>query len=432
MKKTIYLKSIFLLCLLLAGAVSAHADGYDYDCVKVTDLSKVTDGDVVLLVDKKKGLALSNNGTYLRGVEIALGDENTSVIGNVTANMMWTIDDKSTNSFKLKNNNDYLWGSLSTHSVGVSNPPSSGATYVFVLGDYGDAGGELYYEGNNGPAYFSWGTNDNKLISIGYSTTDLFTLYKVTIKKYVKWKRVDGNQVKLSNNDEEDVVIVDLKTGKAMSNDKGDKDPAAVAVTLNDDLDRIIMDEVPENVQWKCNKLTALNITTVTFKTEDGQNLYADKSDKVLKVGNAEGDNNIKGFLLSVANQSLSISIDQTEYRCFSDDSMFSNVWKLGDSSDDNAKNAQIAIFKKVEDPQKIAKIEMAEYYNLYKDAIDYADLNASITGADFSEITWDSSKPGIATAATVTDEETNRTYGKDCTGQFTKSFNSSPSQGIN
>ena len=46
MKKTIYLKSIFLLCLLLAGAVNAHAD--DYEWVKVTDLDDVDDPDDLL------------------------------------------------------------------------------------------------------------------------------------------------------------------------------------------------------------------------------------------------------------------------------------------------------------------------------------------------------------------------------------------------
>lgn len=406
MKKNNYLKSIFLLCLLLAGAVSAHADGYDYDCVKVTSLDDVAGGETVLLVDESKNLALlPREDIYgLKGVEIAIGEDN--VIRNMPANIIWTIENRGYNSFSFKNNGDYLWGSMTNPSVSVSSS-STDATNVFMLD-----GGKLYYVGNQGPAYFSWGTNDNKLITIGDDNGDRFTLYKVTIKNYVKWKRVDGNKVKLNNNEEVDVVIVDLKTGKAMSNDKGDKDPAAVAVTLNDDLDRIIMDEVPDNVQWKCNKVTVLNKTFLTFETKDG-NLYADTSDKVLKVGNPEGDNNQKQFLLSIANKSLYISIDEKEYRCYSDDSMFSNVWKLGDSSDDNAQNAQIAIFKKVEDPQKIAKIEMAEYYNLYRDAIDYADLNASITGAEFSEINWDSSKPGVATAATVTDEETHRTYGK-------------------
>ena len=51
MKKTIYLKSVLLLCLLLVGAVSTQAQDYDYEWVKVTDLSTVTENDVVLLVD---------------------------------------------------------------------------------------------------------------------------------------------------------------------------------------------------------------------------------------------------------------------------------------------------------------------------------------------------------------------------------------------
>lgn len=402
MKKAIYLKSIFLLCLLLAGAVSAHADGYDYDCEKVTDLSQVTDDETVLLVDESKNLALSpREDIYgLKGVEIAIGEDN--VIRNMPANIIWTIENRGNNSFSLNNNGDYLWGSMTNQSVSVSSS-STDATNVFMLD-----GGKLYYEGNQGPAYFSWGTNDNKLITIGDDNGDRFTLYKVTIKNYVKWKRVDGNKVKLNNNEEVDVVIVDLKTGKAMSNDKGDKDPAAVAVTLNDEQDRIIMDEVPENVQWKCNKVTVLNKTFLTFETKDG-NLYADTSDKVLKVGNPEGDNNQKQFLLSIANKSLYISIDEKEYRCYSDDSMFSNVWKLGDSSDDNAQNAQIAIFKKVEDPQKVVNIELPEYYNYdLKDKDQYTlyerDFNekVTITGAEKTDINWSSSKSATESESAV------------------------------
>jgi hypothetical protein len=201
-------------------------------------------------------------------------------------------------------------------------------------------------------------------------------------------------------------VIVDLKTGKAMSNDKGDKDPAAVAVTLNDDQDRIIMEEVPENVQWKCNKASALNITVLTFKTEDGQNLYAETSDKVLKVGNVEDSKKL--FTLSISGKSLSTFGDNS-YRCYSVDSMFSNVWKLGDSSDENAQNAQIAIFKKVEDPQKIVKIELPEYYNYdLKDKDQYTlyerDFNekVTITGAEKTDINWSSSKSATESESAV------------------------------
>ena len=402
MKKANLMKTIFLLCLLLAGAVSAHADGYDYDCVKVTNLSQLEDDETVLLVDESKNLALSpREDIYgLKGVEIAIGEDN--VIRNMPANIIWTIENRGYNSFSFKNNGDYLWGSMTNPSVSVSSS-STDATNVFKLD-----GGELYYEGNQGSAYFSWGTNDNKLITIGDDNGDRFTLYKVTIKNYVKWKRVDGSKVKLNNNEEVDVVIVDLKTGKAMSNDKGDKDPAAVAVTLNDDQDRIIMDEVPDNVQWKCNKVTVLNTTYLTFETKDG-NLYADKSDKVLKVGNPEGDNSQKQFLLSIANKSLYITIDGKEYRCYSDDSMFSNVWKLGDSSDENAQKAEIAIFKKVEDRQKIVKIELPEYYNYdLKDKDQYTlyerDFNekVTITGAEKTDINWSSSKSATESESAV------------------------------
>ena len=106
MKKAIYLKSIFLLCLLLAGAVSAHADGYDYDCVKVTDLSQVTDDETVLLVDESKNLALSpREDIYgLKGVNVTIGDDN--VIRNMPANIIWTIENQGNNSFYIKNNND--------------------------------------------------------------------------------------------------------------------------------------------------------------------------------------------------------------------------------------------------------------------------------------------------------------------------------------
>ena len=199
MKKATIMKSIFLLCILLAGGVNAHAQ--DYECVKVTDLSELTNGETVLLVDKSRGLALSNSGTYLRGIEVAVGNDNTSVIGNVTANMKWTIERQSDNSFIFKNNNDYLWGSLTTPSVGVSSS-SSDATYEFALENYGTDGGKLYYVGNEGNAYFCWSLSDNELISIDGSTTDRFTLYTITVKNYVKWKKVNDTDVSLSNDKE--------------------------------------------------------------------------------------------------------------------------------------------------------------------------------------------------------------------------------------
>ena len=64
----------------------------------------------------------------------------------------------------------------------------------------------------------------------------------VSAQTYVKWKLVDGTNVTLTNGDV--VVVVDQTTGLAMSNDKDDKAPDAVAVELNYDKDRLI-GEVP-------------------------------------------------------------------------------------------------------------------------------------------------------------------------------------------
>ena len=405
MKKTIYLKSIFLLCLLLAGAVSAHADGYDYDCEKVTDLSDVSDDETVLLVDESKNLALSpREDIYgLKGVEIAIGEDN--VIRNMPANIIWTIENRGYNSFSFKNNGDYLWGSMTNPSVSVSSS-STDATNVFKLD-----GGELYYVGNEGPAYFSWGTNDNKLITIGDDNGDRFTLYKVTIKNYVKWKRVDGLngtsqnlKVPLKNNDI--VVVVDLKTGKAMSNDKGEKDPAGVAVTLNYDKDRIIMDEVPENVQWRYQYNSGNTLVTID---ETPQQLYTD-ADKGLKVGNiTEATNPISTFTFIKTDNAFfpAFEIEGTDYQPNFDDGMFSNSWTLEKVADYDGEG--IAIFKKVEDPQKIVKIELPEYYNYdLKNKDQYTlyerDFNekVTITGAEKTDINWSSSKSATESESAV------------------------------
>jgi hypothetical protein len=204
MKKLSYLKSFFMLCLLLAGAVSAHADGYDYDCVKITDLSQLEGSETVLLVDQSKNLALSPlNGNYgigLKGVDVAIGEDN--VIRNVSADMIWTIGSKSGNSFTFNNNGKPLNGSLSSSSVSVTNEPYDQCTNEFFLDEYGDNGGKMYYVGNTyyEKAYFRWSTSDDKTITIDSETQARFTLYKVTIKNYVKWKRVDGDKVKLSDN----------------------------------------------------------------------------------------------------------------------------------------------------------------------------------------------------------------------------------------
>lgn len=400
MKKTIYLKSVLLLCLLLVGAVSTQAQDYDYEWVKVTDLSTVTENDVVLLVDESNGFALSKFGQYdLRRVELAVSDGKVSVPGNVTASMKWIVENPNNNSFSFKNGDEYLWGSWTTPSVSVSST-SSNATNVFVLEDYRSAGGKMYYEGGytGGSAYsinyLCWSQN-SQLISIEESTEVRFSLYKKgEIKKYVKWKMVNGLDVVLNNDDV--VVIADQNSAKAMSNDKKDKEPDAVAVNLNDSKDRILGD-VAEKVQW-----TFTNVGGDYHFAVGEKNLYADSEG--LKVG-SETTNNGFSFSNNENGSYMGINIDNTLHIAGVDASMFSNVWKLVTEDDDLAKNTQSVIFKKIVDRQRIVTIELPEYYNYdfgkynnneYTSYDLSFDDNVTITGAEKSEIKWKSSNTDV------------------------------------
>ena len=395
MKKTIYLKSIFLLCLLLAGVVNAHAEDYNYEWEKVTDLSTVTENDVVLLVDESNGFALSKFGQYdLRRVELAVSDGKVSVPGDVTASMKWIVENPNNNSFSFNNGDEYLWGSWTTPSVSVSST-SSNATNVFVLEDYRSAGGKMYYEGGytGGSAYsinyLCWSQN-SQLISIEESTEVRFSLYKKgEIKEYVKWKMVNGLDVVLNNDDV--VVIADQNSAKAMSNDKKDKEPDAVAVNLNDSKDRILGD-VAEKVQW-----TFTNVGGDYHFAVGEKNLYADSEG--LKVG-SETTNNGFSFSNNENGSYMGINIDNTLHIAGVDASMFSNVWKLVTEDDDLAKNTQSVIFKKIVDRQKVVTITMAENYFVDISKVQTLNLNATITGAEFSEISWTSNNTDVATVA--------------------------------
>ena len=402
MKKVNYLKMFFLLWGLMVGIgnVSA-ANDYDYEWVE-TSFSDLQTGDVVVLVDEHLGnIALPNYDSNFEGVPVDV--QGTKLSGTVSDNIQWKIrkNDDGTVTF-LDGNSPLLvtsGGELKVGGNGIYNftyndgklsCTVNNTTYYLFWWLAGSAGGDKYWarptENNNDP------------------NLARFTFYKKVPKNYVKWKRVDGLngtsqnlKVPLKNNDI--VVVVDLKTGKAMSNDKGEKDPAGVAVTLNYDKDRIIMDEVPENVQWRYQYNSGNTLVTID---ETPQQLYTD-ADKGLKVGNiTEATNPISTFVFTTKNGAFFpvFEIEGTDYQPNFDDGMFSNSWTLEKVADYDGDG--IAIFKKVEDPQKVVKIEMDENC-LVNNVIHDAYLNASITGAEFDEIKWNSSKPGVATAETVT-----------------------------
>ena len=239
------------------------------------------------------------------------------------------------------------------------------------------------------PFYVSWNNNKAELSGQNSDAATL-TLYKlVETEPIVKWKKVNGTNVILSNNDV--VVIVDLKTGRAISNDKADKDPDAVAVELNVDNDRILGD-VAEKVQWTFTNNGGM------YKFAAGENnLYADTDSKGLKVGTATTSNEFAFSYNDVNGTYMGITIGETPYYAVVEESMFSNSWKLVEGTDDKAKDGQIAIFKKVADEKIIPTLEFASD-NYAGNKGDVLNINATCTGANVSEITWTSLDPTVAT----------------------------------
>ena len=197
---------------------------------------------------------------------------------------------------------------------------------------------------------------------------------------YVKWKMIgsslDSQGHILSVQSGDVVVIVDRTTGMAMTNDKEDKDPDAVAVELNYDKDRII-GEVPEKVQWTFTG----DYDNNQYQFTTGNNkLYANS--KGLKVGEvSDGDN----YVFNTVNSYLHIKIGEKDYYAGVEKSMFSNSWKLKEvkngEPDDVVKDTRFAIFKKVEDAQKVITLKFPvddKGYEFKDYELDYDRLNTS------------------------------------------------------
>ena len=199
---------------------------------------------------------------------------------------------------------------------------------------------------------------------------------------YVKWKLVDWLSVIADDNDV--VVIVDRTTGMALSNDKEDKDPDAVAVELNYDKDRILGD-VPENVQW------TFSGSAGTFKFSTGENNYLYADSKGLKVGKTVGEFDAT-TVEDVAY--LHIKVDDKDYFAGVEKSMFTNSWKLKEvkdgKPDDVVKDTRFAIFKKVEDTQKVITLSFP-----YKD-YEFDENQRNYTGGpiNFDKATPDPAAP--------------------------------------
>ena len=396
MNKANFLKTVLLLWGLIVGIGNlSAAEDYDYEWVKVTDLSQVESGEIVLLVDVDKSIALPYNSNNV-GASVTISEDGT-IADNVSDKLKWKLTKDEYGQFTFTSTGDEyqvpLYGySNGELSVGKNSNYSGDYTTNFKFEEYGENGGLLGCFFNS---YITWKENAGAYRAVLNDTGSKITLYKRAIKNYVKWKRIDSDKVNL----EEDavIVVVDLESGRALSNDKADKDPDAVAVTLNDDNDRIL-GEVPEKVQWIYNRTQGKG---ATFKTKDGNYLYADTENKGLKVGEPTGDNQY--FIYGCTNNiyfSLWTSIESATYLLGVEESMFSNTWKLikqAEGEDD----IDLAFFKKVVDPQKVVTIELAEnYFGYYGEDNNMLNLNATCIGAELSEIQWGTSDKNVATVA--------------------------------
>ena len=356
MKKAIYLKSIFLLCLLWAGIGSVCAqERNQFAWHKVTNLSDVKTGDQVLFVDESNNYALANNGTYnFTGVSVTISDY--KIADDVDDNIKWTLTKNDDGSFTFKKGDKTLYGESSPDRLAMTRETYS--TNQFYFDDY-NLGGKLYYwDMASGSQYRYVFWDENHAGITNRTDAPKITLYKRGIEK---WKLVDGSDITFTEGDI--VVVADLNSGMAMSNDKEDKDPDAVDIDslFNDDNDRLV-GEIPEKIKW------IYSTATDGFQLSTGDNkLYADS--KGLKVGtktpNVFDIYSYEDTEAQTTTDYLHIKVSNKDYLAGVEESMFSNAWKLKEyknNKPDNAvKNTRYAFFKRVVDDKKIITLKFTD-----------------------------------------------------------------------
>lgn len=214
---------------------------------------------------------------------------------------------------------------------------------------------------------------------------------------YVKWKKVNFDA--LANDDV--VVIVDLTTGLAMTNDNGtDKKPGTVAVELNADKDRIIGSEenngLPANILWVVEKEENVKFHIDNDRNGDDRLQYDDSK---LSVGQEK-----ESIFTGIENNCLkTVNMGDKPYYVGLKNSMMSKSWEVkvekdGGGVDDDIKDSQIAIFKKVDDAQQFVSLKFAS--DNYAVELSNVTLTPGITctGAPASDIAWSSSNTAVAT----------------------------------
>lgn len=86
-----FFNSLFVLCALIVGVGSAHAD--DAKWVK-RDLSKIQDGDIIVIADLNAGVAMTNNPAEDKSPDapaIELNEDNDRITGEVADTVKWKV-----------------------------------------------------------------------------------------------------------------------------------------------------------------------------------------------------------------------------------------------------------------------------------------------------------------------------------------------------
>ena len=300
MKKANLMKTILLLWALIAGGGITHAAVYEW--VKVNDLSEVNTGDQVLLVDVDKKIALSSEHGSQTGMvfstPVTISDDR---IANATEKNRWTLtmpydeyENKSYYSFEGQCESGYegqqggkLYGVFENgeHFYDVSYANTDPYTYTtyFDFIDYGSNGGKLYYTHSGYDYYLKFEKRGNGYRA--YANPDKnsgsnITLFKRVKLTFVKWKRVQ-NPADLATGDT--TVIVDLTSSNAMKNNPADDEsPAAMSVTLKEELDRLTSG-VGDTITWTVDRSDAKY--QFYRKDENNNTKYLRNSNKTLRVG---------------------------------------------------------------------------------------------------------------------------------------------------
>ena len=388
-------KQLLLLCLLFVGTANVNAVAYQWQ--KVTDLSEVQTDDKVVIVDESLGIALPNTGGDFQGVTVTISDD--FITSTVSDDIQWTLT-KNGNTFKFqRSDGTFLYGDAAAGGERLVMNSGNYTTNTFYFDDY-NSGGKLNYESEatGRPLYVYW-VDQKAQVTGSISDAATITLYKIVeVPTTVKWKLVDDDKVTLTDGDV--VVIADVATGLAMSNDKDTKDPDAVAVELNYDKDRLI-GEVPEKVQWTYTAASG----GFQFAAGEDKFLYADS--KGLKVGS--GSDKVFDMYTSNGIDYLHIAIGEKDYLAGVEESMFSNSWKLKELKDEQpdqtVAETRFAIFKKVDDTQKVLTLsfpsenyEVNTAHNLTSPNTVYITFEPAEASDDVSarDIEYSSSKPSV------------------------------------